>query len=74
MKRAALSGLAQPLFGIFGQEIAQRDATARGLGREPLGKVIRKHDGAMHAVVALPAFVPEFRHALSFPKPALQRR
>jgi hypothetical protein len=28
----------------------------------------------VHAVVALPAFVPEFRHAPSFPKLALQRR
>jgi hypothetical protein len=74
VKRAALPGLAQPLLGVFGQEIAQRDATARGLGREPPGKVIRKHDGAVHAVVALPAFVPEFRHAPSFPIPAPQRR
>ena len=55
--RAALPGLAQPLLGVFGQEIAQRDATAPGLGREPLGKVTRNDDGMVHAVVALPAFV-----------------
>jgi hypothetical protein len=33
----ALAGLAEPLFGVFGQEIAQRDAAAPGLGREPPG-------------------------------------
>jgi len=30
-----LAGLAQPLLGVFGQEIAERDAAAPGLGREP---------------------------------------
>ena len=74
VKRAALSGLAQPLFGVLGQEIAQRDAAAPGLGREPPGQVTRKHDGAAHAVVALPAFVTEFRQARSSPIPAPHRR
>lgn len=46
-----------PLFGVFGEQIAERDSTAAGLGREPLGKVSRKDDSAVHAVVALPAFV-----------------
>ena len=71
--RAVLLGLVQPLFGVFGQQIAQRDATAPGLGREPLGKVTRKDDGAVHAIVALPALVTEFRHAPSSPMPALRR-
>jgi Trehalase-like, N-terminal len=71
---AALAGLSQPLFGVFGQKIAERDAAACGLGREPLGKVAGKDDGAVHAVVALPALVAEFRHVLPFPAPALQRR
>ena len=72
MERAALSSPAQPLFGVFGQKIAQRDATAPGLGREPLGKVTRQDDGAVHAVVALPALVTEFSHAPSPLLPALQ--
>ena len=72
--RAALWGLAQPLFGVFGQEIAQRDATAPGLGREPLGKVTGKDDGAVDAIVALPALVTQFRQARSFPVPAFRRR
>jgi hypothetical protein len=63
VKCAALWGLAQPLLGVFGQEIAQRDATAPGLGRESSGKVTGKDDGAVHAVVALPALVTQFRHA-----------
>ena len=63
VKCAVLSGLAQPLLGVFGQEIAQRDATAPGLGREPPGKVTGKDDGAVHAVVALPALVTQWRHA-----------
>ena len=69
----ALSGLAQPLFGVFGQEIAQRDATACGLGGEPLGKLTGKDDGALHAIVALPALVTQFRQVPSCPVPALQR-
>ena len=73
VKRAALSGLAQSLLGVFGQEIAERDAAAPGLGREPPGQVTRKHDGAAHAVVALPAFVTQFRHVPSFVVPELQR-
>src|ERR1700733_7924328 len=59
----ALWGLAQPLLGVLGQEIAQRDATAPGLGREPSGKVTGKDDGAVHAVVALPPLVTQFGHA-----------
>jgi hypothetical protein len=72
--RAALWGLAEPLFGVFGQQIAQRDATAAGLGREPPGKVTRKRDGAVHDIVALPALVTRFRHVPSPPAPALRRR
>jgi hypothetical protein len=41
----------------LGQQIGQRDAAAPGLGREPLGKLTRKDDGAVHAIVGLPALV-----------------
>ena len=70
---AALPGLAQPLFGVFGQQIAQRDAAAPGLGRKSLGKVTGQDDGAVDAIVALPAWVAQFRQALSLPRPASQR-
>ena len=72
--RAALLGLAEPLFGVFGQQIAQRDATAAGLGREPPSKVTRQDDGAVHGIVALPALVTRFRHVSSPPAPTLRRR
>ena len=71
--RTALSGLTQPLFGVFSQQIAQRDATAPGLGREPLGKLTGKDDGAVDTIVALPALVAQFRQTLSSPIPASQR-
>jgi hypothetical protein len=72
--RAALSGLAHPLLGVFGQQITQRDATASSLGREPLGKITRKDDRAAHGIVALPALVAQLRQALSSPAPGSRHR
>ena len=68
----ALSGLAQPLLGVFGQKIVQRDATPSGLGREPLSKITRKNDRAAHGIVALPALVTQLRQALSSPALSLR--
>ena len=45
-----LPGPAQPLFGVFGQQVAQRDVAALGLGGEPLSKITRKDDHAAHTL------------------------
>src|SRR6185437_11029428 len=63
----------EPLFCVFGQQIAQRNVAAPGLGRKPLGKVTRNDDGTPHAIVPLPALITHFRHARSSSMPELSR-
>jgi hypothetical protein len=56
VKRAALSGLAQPLLGVFGQEIAQQDATASVLREyEDFYNRHRPHRTLYQARAAAPA-------------------
>src|SRR6266436_3037519 len=64
-------GLALPpvaleaFLGVFGQQVADRQAALLGPGGEPLGQRARHDHHAPHAVVALPHVVGRLRHALS---------